>query len=207
MGLLWPVGQLRTLKYVVITGNPFAIAADLHLSTRKLEQALAQKQGQLVNESLNPPTFVKSRAGTSSYSNAGASRGKPQTVASAMGGTDSTRPNTFHQNYNYNQLVKLPEEKQKNATGLGWAKAGAYIEGKPLAIAYNSAVMQDQEDGEDEFPSAPVDQPEETAFFITEDVRKQAKGARGAQDIDDVVEEAQSKEQSIDEANMRRRKQ
>lgn len=77
-GLLWPVGQLRTLKYVVITGNPFAIAADLHLSTRKLEHALAQKQGQLVNESLNPPTFhPKSRAGTSSYSNAGASRGKP----------------------------------------------------------------------------------------------------------------------------------
>ena len=76
-GLLWPVGQLRTLKYVVITGNPFAIAADLHLSTRKLEAALSLKHGQLVNESLNPPTFQKSRAGTSSYSNAGASRGKP----------------------------------------------------------------------------------------------------------------------------------
>ena len=76
-GLLWPVGQLRTLNYVVITGNPFAIAADLHLSTKKLEHALSLKQGQLVNESLNPLTFVKSRAGTSSYSNAGASRGKP----------------------------------------------------------------------------------------------------------------------------------
>jgi hypothetical protein len=28
-----------------------------------------------------------------------------------MGATDSTRPNTFHHNYNYNQLVKLPEDK------------------------------------------------------------------------------------------------
>ena len=113
-----------------------------------------------------------------------------------MGATDSTRPNTFHHNYNYNQLVKLPEDKQKNSTGLGWAKAGAFIEGKPLAIEYNSAIMQDQHDAEDEFPSAPVEQPEETAFFITEDIRKQAKGAaRGAQEIDDVVaEEAQSRE-------------
>jgi hypothetical protein len=60
----------------------------------------------------------------------------------------------------------------KNTTGLAWAKAGAYIEGKPLAIEYNSAVMQDQHEAEDEFPPAPVDQPEEQAFFITEDIRK-----------------------------------
>ena len=66
--------------------------------------------------------------------------------------------------------------------------------------------MQDMPDGEDEFPSAPVDQPEETAFFITEDVRKQGR-AGVAQDIEDVAEEAQSREQSIDEANMRRRRQ
>jgi len=73
------------------------------MTTRKLEGYLESKGGELINESLNPPTFIRSRAGTSSaYTN---TYGKGVGTMSSNVGSESTRPATFHNNYNYNALV------------------------------------------------------------------------------------------------------
>lgn len=148
---MYPVTSYMGLKCLVITGNPFAIAADQHFTTRKLEAALDKKGGELINESLNPPQFIRSRAGTSStYTNTGFSRGKIGGATSGIG-SDSTRPATFHNNYNYNALVQVKQDKPRTTThgdlgqisppGMAWARAGNILEGKPLAIDYNPVVM------------------------------------------------------------------
>lgn len=83
--LIPAVVQNPTLVYLVITGNPFATL----LQNSTLEILLAERHsrgGMLVNESLNPPTYMKgSRKGTaettalfSNMNNYGASRGLVQ---------------------------------------------------------------------------------------------------------------------------------
>jgi hypothetical protein len=64
-GLMYPLSNYQSLNYLIITGNPFAIAADQHMTTKKLEMQMNMKNGQLVNDSMAPPTFVRSRMGTS----------------------------------------------------------------------------------------------------------------------------------------------
>ena len=102
----------------------------------------------MINESLNPPTFIRSRAGTSSaYTNTQFSRGGKGQVGTTSSnvGSESTRPATFHNNYNYNALVQVKPDKPRTTTdnlsqpqpGMAWARPGHFLEGKPLAIEYN----------------------------------------------------------------------
>jgi hypothetical protein len=65
-GLMHPVCNYAQLNCLIITGNPFAIAADQHMTTKKLEMQMAMKQGTLVNESMAPPAFTRSRYGAMS---------------------------------------------------------------------------------------------------------------------------------------------
>jgi hypothetical protein len=69
--LFYPVMQIPSLKYLVITGNPFAMRQDIGVSvmgtptigTNELSQTLLlilkEKGGQLINETLQPPTYMR----------------------------------------------------------------------------------------------------------------------------------------------------
>lgn len=62
--LFWPVTQIPSLRYLVITGNPFAVSSDAGDGyTQTLEVLLEQKGGQLINETLNPPTYLRRGTG------------------------------------------------------------------------------------------------------------------------------------------------
>ena len=102
---MYPVNNYSTLNYLVITGNPFAIAADQHMTTKKLEIQMSIKNGELINESLAPPAFTRSRVQTSQNS-AGTYGRKPMTSNSGAY-TDSTRPGTFYQNYDRRALIAV----------------------------------------------------------------------------------------------------
>jgi hypothetical protein len=70
-GLFYPVVQIPSVRYLVITGNPFAMRQDAAVSlqgvstigtnerAQRLERLLNNKQGQLINETLNPPSYLK----------------------------------------------------------------------------------------------------------------------------------------------------
>lgn len=68
--LIWPVVQIPTLRYLVITGNPFAMQAGVKATigtnenAQTLESLLAGKEGQLVNETLLPPSFQRTQPKT-----------------------------------------------------------------------------------------------------------------------------------------------
>lgn len=54
--LIPAVTQNPSLTFLVITGNPFAV----NLQNSTLEILLAERRnGQLINESLNPPTYLR----------------------------------------------------------------------------------------------------------------------------------------------------
>ena len=91
--LFYPVTQLPALKYLVITGNPFALEQDASVMgangalmpyagtvgnsnsvnyTQTLQLLLEQKGGQLINETLNPPAYLRRSTGTGTTDGIGA---------------------------------------------------------------------------------------------------------------------------------------
>ena len=74
--LFYAVAQLPSLKYLVITGNPFALQQQTSQPTgiiipysgsnqvnytQTLQLLLDQKGGQLINETLNPPAYLRNQ--------------------------------------------------------------------------------------------------------------------------------------------------
>jgi len=56
--LLYAATQLPSLLYLIVTGNPFAIRGD-PFSSANLENILQAKGGRLINETLNPPAYLR----------------------------------------------------------------------------------------------------------------------------------------------------
>jgi hypothetical protein len=60
-GLIYPVAQFPRLICLIVTGNPFSLRGD-PFSTHALENVINQKtlgSGRIVNETLNPPTYLR----------------------------------------------------------------------------------------------------------------------------------------------------
>ena len=81
--LFYPVMHIPSLRYLVITGNPFAVTptgssiADSGVipnsarpaeNTQTLQLVLDQKGGQLINENLQAPTYLRRTAGAATRS-------------------------------------------------------------------------------------------------------------------------------------------
>ena len=78
---------------------------------------------------------------------------------SSNAGSESTRPATVYNNYNYKALVQVQPEKPKTTTNVGqreatmaWARPGQMLEGKPLEIEHNDDDVLSEVD---EFPPEP----------------------------------------------------
>ena len=59
--LIYAVGHLPQLSCLIVTGNPFAMKGDLY-ATSILESLMNSKtmgQGKVINETLNPPTYLR----------------------------------------------------------------------------------------------------------------------------------------------------
>lgn len=56
--LIYCATQLPSLLYLVVTGNPYAIRGEPD-ATATIEAILAAKGGRLINETLNPPTYLR----------------------------------------------------------------------------------------------------------------------------------------------------
>jgi hypothetical protein len=136
--------------YLVITGNPFAT----NLQNSTLEILLAERTsrgGQLVNESINPPSYLRSS--------------KPKSDANTI----------FSNMVNYGLtkgLVQVDEPKYHDS-------ADPYVQGKPVTIEYDGAIFDepDQPLPDSDSPSRDENEPvirevhdeNDVGFFITED--------------------------------------
>ena len=115
--LIWPVQHLVCLRYLVITGNPFAVRSDAGVSlqgtgtigtnerAQRLEILLAHKQGQLINETLQPPTYMRKEVKAR------------ETLANMI---------------NYGNSMALVKVNEKT----DWTE-GNILEGQPLEIEFN----------------------------------------------------------------------
>lgn len=114
--LIPAVTQNQTLTFLVITGNPFAV----NLQNSTLEILLAERYsrgGQLVNESLNPPTYLKgSRTKTAPESN-----------------------QLFQNMMNYGQSKGLVQVAEANT----YQGNDPFVLGKPLAIEFNPNAFEE----------------------------------------------------------------
>ena len=60
-GLIYPVAQFPKLSVLIVTGNPFALRGD-PFACHALESIMRKKtrgHGKIVNETLNPPTYLR----------------------------------------------------------------------------------------------------------------------------------------------------
>jgi hypothetical protein len=150
------ITQNPNLTFLVITGNPFATVLP---EPSELEDLLSErKNGQLINESLNPPQYM---------------RGARMRTAPADGGNQSLFTNMM----NYGQSKGLVQVQEPNM----YKGDDPYVLGKPLAIEFQQDAFEtdeaiDQEDiraTEAEINGEPIikdvtDEPQ--GFFITENM-------------------------------------
>ena len=157
--LFYPVMHIPSLKYLVITGNPFATQAaasnmassGMPLSasgpslehTQTLQLLLDQKGGQLINEHLNPPAYLRRTANTRST----------RVGTNSMGSRGTAGSSAFANMVNYGNskaLVQVNENRPGNAADgvpgvkSAWGQTGTMLEGQPLAIEYNANVLEDK---------------------------------------------------------------
>ena len=157
--LFYPVMHIPSLKYLVITGNPFAVqtvapsmgSAGIPNSqsgpsleyTQTLQLLLDQKAGQLINEHMNPPAYLRRTANTRST----------RVGTNSIGSRGTAGSSAFANMVNYGNskaLVQVNENRPGNPTDgvppikSAWGQTGTMLEGQPLAIEYNANVLEDR---------------------------------------------------------------
>ena len=110
-------------------------------NTQTLQLLLDQKGGQLVNELLNPPAYLRKSTG------AGSTRVGTNSVGT-RGTTGVSGAFSNMVNYgNSKALVQVNERRPQNPDGpvkSAWGQTGTMLEGQPLAIEYNANVLEDR---------------------------------------------------------------
>ncbi|CDW85027.1 leucine rich repeat family protein [Stylonychia lemnae] len=179
--LMYCVLQLPSLLYLVVTGNPFAIKGD-PFATANLEQILQQKGGKLINETLQPPTYLRRQKSKRQDGrpplmlNYNFPQSREMVVVSDQ---PLSRPNVFREQ---EDLFPLPPKEERIQ-----------------AIEYQ---QENNEQQEQDLEEDEQDQQNENRFFITEDEmlrgNKSKKDTKAYQKKDqEVIKEEENNDPNI----------